>query len=290
VTTHVLYHANCTDGFGAAWALRTLYKDAAHYVPVQYGSLPLDLDPKDRIIIVDFSYSREEIIALYEKHKKHVIVLDHHKTAEAALSGLSYCRFDMAHSGAILAWQNAQGPYVQPPQLLRYIEDRDLWKWELVKSREVSAALRSYPQDFTVWDFLMQRPISAFVDEGTAILRSQQQTIDALAGAAYYARIGGFVVPCLNASTLISELGEELLRRHKSMQFAAVWHQSSDGRIKVSLRSDDTRQDVSIVAQAFGGGGHRNAAGFTTETPPTFCGAMRSISSTPKCQECNNGN
>jgi uncharacterized protein len=29
-----------------------------------------------------------------------------------------------------------------------------------------------------------------------------------------------------------------------------------------SLRSEDSRQDVSEVASTFGGGGHRNAAGF----------------------------
>jgi bifunctional oligoribonuclease and PAP phosphatase NrnA len=37
------------------------------------------------------------------------------------------------------------------------------------------------------------------------------------------------------------------------------------GRRKVSLRSSDDRVDVSRIARAQGGGGHRQAAGFTTE-------------------------
>jgi phosphoesterase RecJ-like protein len=37
-----------------------------------------------------------------------------------------------------------------------------------------------------------------------------------------------------------------------------------DGRKKVSLRSTDGEVDVSAVARAAGGGGHRQAAGFTT--------------------------
>jgi phosphoesterase RecJ-like protein len=34
---------------------------------------------------------------------------------------------------------------------------------------------------------------------------------------------------------------------------------------KVSLRSTDGRVDVSRIARAFGGGGHRQAAGFSTD-------------------------
>ncbi len=37
-----------------------------------------------------------------------------------------------------------------------------------------------------------------------------------------------------------------------------------DGMRKVSLRATDDRVDVSAIARAFGGGGHRRAAGFTT--------------------------
>jgi bifunctional oligoribonuclease and PAP phosphatase NrnA len=39
----------------------------------------------------------------------------------------------------------------------------------------------------------------------------------------------------------------------------------SSGRKKVSLRSTDGQIDVSIIARAGGGGGHRQAAGFSTE-------------------------
>ena len=44
----------------------------------------------------------------------------------------------------------------------------------------------------------------------------------------------------------------------------------SDDRVgvrKVSLRSTDGRVDVSRIARVFGGGGHRQAAGFSTELP-----------------------
>jgi phosphoesterase RecJ-like protein len=40
-----------------------------------------------------------------------------------------------------------------------------------------------------------------------------------------------------------------------------------DGRRKVSLRATNKTVDVSIIARGFGGGGHRQAAGFTTDVP-----------------------
>ena len=53
--------------------------------------------------------------------------------------------------------------------------------------------------------------------------------------------------------TLVAALVRELL--------------DNGGRRKVSLRATNGRVDVSKIARGFGGGGHRQAAGFTTDTP-----------------------
>ena len=42
---------------------------------------------------------------------------------------------------------------------------------------------------------------------------------------------------------------------------------SDEGRRKVSLRATNGLVDVSAIARGFGGGGHRQAAGFTTDVP-----------------------
>jgi len=50
------------------------------------------------------------------------------------------------------------------------------------------------------------------------------------------------------------------------------------GRHKVSLRATDDEVDVSAVARAFGGGGHRRAAGFSSELPTVeLIDAIRSL-------------
>lgn len=53
----------------------------------------------------------------------------------------------------------------------------------------------------------------------------------------------------------------ELLKRNPEAQFTVCWYESYGGRT-YSLRSEDSRADASEVAKRYGGGGHRNAAGF----------------------------
>jgi phosphoesterase RecJ-like protein len=58
------------------------------------------------------------------------------------------------------------------------------------------------------------------------------------------------------------------LRQVEGTMMAALVREliADDGRRKVSLRATNGRVDVSQIARGFGGGGHRQAAGFTTDT------------------------
>ena len=121
----VLYHANCPDVFGAAWSFYKKYGDSAEYIPVFHGHPPPDVSGR-RVFIADFSYDRDTMIQM-QKDSEFIIVLDHHKSAELQCSDLEFCHFDMSHSGAYLAWQYLFGDS-SVPMLIRYIEDRDLWR------------------------------------------------------------------------------------------------------------------------------------------------------------------
>lgn len=59
----------------------------------------------------------------------------------------------------------------------------------------------------------------------------------------------------------------DVIRTAREADVACVIKQQRDGRFKVSLRSKGAT-DVGAIAQAFGGGGHRLAAGFTSPTGP----------------------
>ena len=59
----------------------------------------------------------------------------------------------------------------------------------------------------------------------------------------------------------------DVLRTAREADAAALIKQQRDGRFKVSVRSRGAH-DLSAVAAAFGGGGHRLAAGYTSDDGP----------------------
>lgn len=289
--TYVIYHAGCMDGFGAAWAAwRHLPgREEVRYLPAAYGEDPPAMDPGSRVYILDFSYPRETMLALIQEHR--VTLLDHHETALAYIGDLPECHFDLAHSGAVIAWKHFAGEERPVPDILEYIQDRDLWKWELEQSREVSAALDALPRDFREWDRRFaggerrrgplvrlpaalrrlargeragESPVRKIAAEGAAILRANRQQVNRITANTRFRSIGGYLVPVVNTPVLISEACERLLELHPDAPFAAAWYQTRERGAKWSLRSrDGSDTDVSAVARQLGGGGHPHAAGFT---------------------------
>ncbi len=274
----VLYHAHCWDGFCAAWVARKALGDI-EAIPVQYGApAPIDFCDRD-VYILDFSYPRAEMKTIIGQ-SSHVVVLDHHKTAQAELSGLAEeiereggswtptIVFDMNKSGGRLAWEYFAHPQSSlancpVPWLVEYTEDRDLWRHALPNSREINASLRTLPLDFIAWDLLHQASnLPAMVTEGAAILRREKQIINDHLKHARDRVIAGHIVPVVNATVLFSDIAGELA---KGRPFGACYFDRSDGMRQWSLRSDANGLDVAEIARTFGGGGHKNAAGYQEE-------------------------
>ena len=262
----LVYHDNCQDGFCAAWLFHRLYPDA-EFIPAQYGQPAPDVTGKD-VVIADFSYPRETMIAMAAQANS-LVCLDHHKTARADLEGVDWAAlgatvvFDMSKSGAMLMWEYLW-PVPEPALLVRYVQDRDLWLWQEMRSREVSAFIGSFPKDFSVWNRFESDIASGIAfTQGEAILRYQAAAVAEQCKHAEICRFGDYRFPVLNATLLISEIGEAL---GKTAPFAAMYFVRGDEKVW-SLRSDG-KVDVSAIAKEFGGGGHRGAAGF--RTPASF--------------------
>ena len=79
----VIYHANCNDGFGAAYAAWRALRDFAEYLPMQYGDPVPDVAGRN-VFIFDFSFSPEQMNEIYEASST-LVWRDHHKTAIEAL-------------------------------------------------------------------------------------------------------------------------------------------------------------------------------------------------------------
>jgi hypothetical protein len=244
-----------------------------------HGEAPPDTTGRD-VVIVDFCYKRPILDDMAAKASG-VLILDHHKTAHddlkdiegpaswepwlaAAPANGAFSKlgavFDMDRSGAGLTW-DFFFPDTARPRLLDHIEDRDLWRFKLDGTREIQAALFSYPYDFAVWDrFMLHDEFDQLRTEGAVIERKHFRDIDELLGVCLRRlTIGGHDVPVANLPyTLTNDAGHKMAAGEP---FAACYYDREDGRV-FSLRSTEDGLDVSEIAKAYGGGGHKHAAGF----------------------------
>ena len=282
-----IYHGNCADGFGAAWAIRKRWPETKFFAGA-YGAPPPDVAGK-HVLMVDFSYKRPVLEAL-SKSAATITILDHHKTAQSDLEtfavfnpvdadtidavvaatqpGLGNIRavFDMSKSGAVLAWEFCHSGEPVPP-LLQYVQDRDLWKFDLPHSREINACLFSHSYDFRLWDRLARDfhsglSLSQIAAEGAAIERKHFKDIrELLIKTTRRMTIGGVSIKVANLPYTMASDAAGILAQDEP--FAACYFDRNDGRRVFSLRSrGENATDVSAIAAAYGGGGHHNAAGF----------------------------
>lgn len=278
--TTVLYHGRCPDGFCAAFMLFCKFHDHAEYLACQYD-VPVDLATLTgrHVILVDFSLPRQQLLDLHGKAAS-LVVLDHHKTAEADLVGLDFCLFDQQHSGAVLALQEirqhlAPGtPFTKLEMLANYVQDRDLWAWRLPDSRAVSAGLALWPRDFAQWsqevaqDRNADALVNRLVQTGTLVLRRDSVLQDMIAEHVRFGIFCGIRAAMVNTSVFASEMGA---RFNTQVDLVVSWYQQQNGTYLYSLRTRrDSPVDASEIAQRFGGGGHKVAAGFVVDQMVPF--------------------
>lgn len=294
-----VHHFPCDDGFASAWIAHKRWPDLV-MAPTNYGQMFPDVDFRGKnVLIADFSYKPDAISELMMSFgARSIVMLDHHKTAQADLKDFTVemcgsakfvagdmegmfrdfaelgrpavaARFDMERSGASLTWEFCF-PDEPTPEFVKFIEDRDLLRFRLKNTRPFSLYLRATPMTFEAWDEVEREwtyePENVMA-KAYAIERFYDQKIAEMVPTATLKVIGKWKdVPVAHAPyAFASDLAHEMLKVYPDAPFAAVAVDAYGGRT-YSLRSEDSRQDVSEVAKTFGGGGHRNAAGFRVPT------------------------
>lgn len=260
IPTLCIYHGKCADGFTAAWVVNKQYPDIEFFAGTYGKPLP-DCTGHD-VLFVDFSCKRDEMLEILDKANT-VTILDHHKTALDELGSLLdenkiHGVLDMDRSGAMIAW-DWFNPNVDSPQLIKHVQDRDLWRFDLCGTREIQSTVFSYDYTFDNWDTLMDTPIERLISDGIVLERKHFKDMhELLEVTRRNMNIAGYNVEVANLPyTLASDAGNELA---KTNVFGATYYDKPSGR-SFSLRSIGDF-DVSEIAKKYGGGGHKNASGF----------------------------
>lgn len=287
----IFYHANCVDGFAAAHVIeRHILRATAQVptlVPVQYGQVEtqeqFDALYGDMLqhvaIIVDFSFPSAVMYHIAETAQS-TYWLDHHKTAFEEMKFDINKRYDLwagpnfylvldnSRCGAMLAWEFVYDGLAEAPDFIKVVDDYDRWVFQYPQTKDAQMYIRSHRLNRDAFDSLILMSMDEMAQAGGMMRlyynaqlenHKNREWMDIyLYGEHGYA---------LNADAAFSsELGHFLAEQ--SGTFGAVY-QVEGSLLKFSLRSCGD-YDVSALAKKFGGGGHKNAAGFTYDAENFF--------------------
>ena len=266
----VIYHGRkCPDGFAAALAAWLFYDGKAEFLSLDHGDITsVDQLPAlagRAVYVLDFSFPPRILRGIDEQAAK-LVMLDHHKSAAEKLADFA-CRcgvihFDMNKSGARLAWEFFQ-PGAPLPDLVRFVEDRDIWAWQYPESAGFLAALDMEPLDFKRWAEVAafsSLQITDFMARGKAMDAKFSKLATDIAEGAQLVTFNGQRGLMVNAPGVFHSLiGNQL--SEKSGTFALMWSVGKDSAVKVGLRSQ-RGYDCIALAESMGGGGHAQACGF----------------------------
>lgn len=280
-----IYHANCTDGLTAVGIAVQPQQNTANTfetMAMGYGNkLDLEALRDKRVVFLDFSVGKDKMLEILEVAER-VTVIDHHVSVHKELSEIEANNFnyvyDVDKSGAGLAWDYFIGGEL--PYFVQLVQDRDIWTKKFEDADALALAIRveeMYFEDMvchisdiilhaTMFPESMDRATRLLIKEGYSYLKYQRHIVKQIASNAVKTKLddGQEVMKVNCAAGLISDVGSYLSENNKC---GVAWMYCDNDRMRInSLRvAADSDYDASAYAKSHGGGGHRRAAGWTTD-------------------------
>jgi oligoribonuclease NrnB/cAMP/cGMP phosphodiesterase (DHH superfamily) len=274
----VIYHNNCSDGFAAAAVTKLHFKDQAEYFPGNYTDAPPSVVGKN-VYFVDFSYSLE-VVSKMLLTANHVYFIDHHKTAIEALAPIfNHPKFtpyvSLEKSGAGLTWDYFY-PNKAVPDLIKYVEDRDLWNWKYSNTQEYLMAIELEPFNLETYSVVLEKSITEstvhtnfLINQGTIIKKYYDKCISQCVENSTIIKYKDMFVPICNCYYKFSSHVGNALAKANPYTFSIMYEIRGDVA-HVSFRSVETGVDVSEIAKELGGGGHQMSSGVKIPTKEFF--------------------
>lgn len=271
-----LYHFPCPDGFTAAWAAHQKYSYCATFLPESHSfteTKKLLADPRISemtIVFLDICCSRNQLEQLHKLTNGNVLVLDHHQTTEEQCGDLPYVYIDKTRSGAGITWDTLHD--TPRPFIIDLVEDRDIWKWEIPNAQQYLLWLDTVHYTFDNWTQAAEwlndpKTRKEMLTKGMNFKEFKDWIL--------YQRIlthrkihkltlKNHELPCVNMPVFQSQLGN-YLATCSPCGAAAIYYRDAT-HWHFSLRSIETGIDVAKLAEKYGGGGHKHAAGFRVKS------------------------
>ncbi len=283
--TLIVYHSADYDGTLSRdvclfYLSRTSQVDDIQTVGWNYGDPTPDITLFDLVYLVDISIPELLVDENYSK----LIWIDHHKTAidrhgdnwiGVRLDGVAACRLtwqwfhQRQQRDEIPTLDAFRSRLVPEPLLLTLAGEYDIWDKRDPLADTLQFGLRASPEFDAVAHFdrawvsnrlEATRELLDLLDAGAAVEKYQRGQNQRVARMAHDLVWEGLRFCCLNASGN-SQVCESVIRP----DHAAIFMWRYDGsKVRVSLYGvpHKAELDLSTIAKARGGGGHRQACGF----------------------------
>lgn len=266
----VIYHKNCPDGFGAAWAAWKKLGDAASYIPASYGDVIPEGVAGKEVYVVDFSYDEQRLRDIEGKAKR-LVVIDHHKGGEPHVTATKEHVFDLTHSGAYLAWQYFH-PGTKVPDFIDYLSDGDINIYTKPDAHIICTYICSTQKTFEAFERVYEEmedmsKRAHVVEKGKALEGYKDFILEPALNSIHFINLAGTTLPAVNCVFPMDEKSDLIHRIYDLYPPVAMSYRYDDGEWKVSLRSNGDF-DCTVLAGKFGGSGHPGSSGFaiTAET------------------------
>ena len=296
---HVIFaHSHCTDGLCAASIMKRAINICfntedivvifARYGAEKKALEQAEIDDKTDVYIVDFSFSREDTLDIAKKCAN-LVILDHHITALEKLEGIEKESsnieffFNNNMSGATLVSGFVSKRFLdfgKSQVVVNYVaamvEDRDLWSFKLKDTKAFGEFVFSQiePNDIDAFSEILfdsdMKKIQSYVDLGNILDKNKKKQVNQRLEQMQNPTVLEIPYPETSEqvqiifvnetqSDLVSELGNSICKKFQKP--VCLYKILSNGMVSLSFRSMDNLIDMSKVAVALGGGGHRNACG-----------------------------
>lgn len=282
-----VFHHNDMDGrcAGAVVAFNEKNYDRENFFDVNYiNDLPLDkVAEGEKVYLVDYSFTEAtvwQLKKLVEELKCEVIWIDHHDSSISLETDNQWLSENLSKikgtrskdfCGAVLTWLYFNSETDKNiPHFLRYVDDYDCWKnnlqpettyFKLFIDTQKCWATGDIWKDFLNEEVDLQtileqgKTVKAYVDED--LLRARKSL-------AYESKIRTSKtesLPCIVINRRMnSSIFGELINEYP----VAITWTFNGRRFLYTLYSADPKIDCSKIAENYGGGGHKGAAGFSS--------------------------
>lgn len=267
------YHTDMDGHCAGAIVYRAFY-GAGVFFPINYNQeFPFDKIEKDEtVVIVDFSLQKEGDFDRLLEITPNVIWIDHHKTAIEKHAHLADNVIGVRRdgiSGCELAWEFFF-PTKTMPRVVQLLGDYDIWAFKYGDdTNKLQAGIRLFDTkpESCEWDTWLKpgyQPTEE-IKSGEIALKYRDNYYAGLISAwSFFTEFEGYKVVACNAGSVSSQMFDTVKEDYDIMMPFVF-----DGkRWTVSLYTKKKDIDVSELAKRYGGGGHKQAAGFQCDTLP----------------------